>query len=88
MLTLTIHLCQQKRLELCSQDEGVPNVAVLVQELFMSLFISVYNHEEEDGRYTAESFCELPDYDEVCGVVAMLGVCDEAVGIWEKDVEV
>lgn len=31
----------------------------------MSLFISVYNHEEEDGRYTAESFCELPDYDEV-----------------------
>lgn len=65
-LTLQRHALE-KRLELCSQDEGVPNVAVLVQELFMSLFISVYNHEEEDGRYTAESFCELPDYDEVDG---------------------
>lgn len=31
----------------------------------MCLFIGVYNHEEEDGRYTAESFMELPDYDEV-----------------------
>lgn len=50
----------------------MPNVAVLVQELFMSLFISVYNHEEEDGRYTAESFCELPDYDEVCGTMVVL----------------
>ncbi|KAG0718393.1 Protein polybromo-1 [Chionoecetes opilio] len=64
---LTLRLPPQKRLELCSQDDGVPNVTVLVQELFMSLFISVYNHEEEDGRYTAESFCELPDYDEVEG---------------------
>ncbi|XP_050687170.1 protein polybromo-1-like isoform X6 [Eriocheir sinensis] len=65
-LTLQRHALE-KRLELCSLDEGIPNVAALVQELFMSLFISVYNHEEEDGRYTAESFCELPDYDEVDG---------------------
>lgn len=63
---------KQKRLELCSLDEGIPNVAALVQELFMSLFISVYNHEEEDGRYTAESFCELPDYDEVCWLFGWL----------------
>lgn len=55
----------QKRLELTSADEGVPDVGTLVQELLMCLFIGVYNHEEEDGRYTAESFMELPDYDEV-----------------------
>ncbi|XP_042217828.1 protein polybromo-1-like isoform X3 [Homarus americanus] len=56
----------EKRLEL-SSSEAVPNVSALVQELFMSLFISVFNHEEEDGRYTAESFFELPDYEEVDG---------------------
>ena len=35
----------------------------------MSLFISVFNHEEEYGRYTAESFFELPDYEEVSNPV-------------------
>ncbi|KAK8745940.1 hypothetical protein OTU49_017190 [Cherax quadricarinatus] len=55
-----------KRVELC-HSESVPNVSALVQELLMSLFISVFNHEEEDGRYTAESFFELPDYEEVDG---------------------
>lgn len=48
----------------------------------MSLFISVYNHEEEDGRYTAESFCELPDYDEVCD-----GMWVVLLRVWKKDVE-
>lgn len=57
----------------------MPNVAVLVQELLLSLFISVYNHEEEDGRYTAESFCELPDYDEVCGAMVVLEVREQDV---------
>ncbi|KAK4299042.1 hypothetical protein Pmani_003145 [Petrolisthes manimaculis] len=65
-LTLQRHSLE-KRLELTSGDEGVPNVGTLVQELLMCLFIGVYNHEEEDGRYTAESFMELPDYDEVDG---------------------
>nr|XP_045600014.1 protein polybromo-1-like isoform X3 [Procambarus clarkii] len=55
-----------KRLEM-NNSESVPNVSALVQELLMSLFISVFNHEEEDGRYTAESFFELSDYEEVDG---------------------
>ncbi|XP_071547124.1 protein polybromo-1 isoform X2 [Panulirus ornatus] len=65
-LTLQRHSLE-KRLELSDSEESVPNVSTLVQELLMSLFISVFNHEEEDGRYTAESFFELPDYEEVDG---------------------
>ncbi|MCL4115458.1 UNVERIFIED_CONTAM: hypothetical protein GTU68_053573, partial [Idotea baltica] len=60
-------LSLQKRLELSSREECVPNVCGLVQELLMSLFISVFNHETSDGRYTSDSFVELPDYEEVDG---------------------
>ncbi|XP_018021058.1 protein polybromo-1 [Hyalella azteca] len=52
----------QKRLELVWQD--VPRVKTLVQELLMSLFITVFNHEQ-DGRYTTESFADLPTQDPV-----------------------
>ena len=55
----------QKRLELISTEDGIPRVGALVQELLMSLFISVYNHTEDDGRFTAESFTDLPEYQEV-----------------------
>ncbi|KAK7081997.1 Protein polybromo-1, partial [Halocaridina rubra] len=57
-------LALQKRLELSSSEDGIPKVGALVQELLMSLFICVFNHEDELGRYTAESFFELPDYEE------------------------
>lgn len=52
----------QKRLELVCQDAKVPRVRTLVQELLMSLFITVFNHEE-GARYTAESFADLPSQD-------------------------
>lgn len=55
----------QKRLELVWQDTKVPRVRALVQELLMSLFITVFNHEEDGGRYTAESFADLPTQDPV-----------------------
>ncbi|KAB7494543.1 Protein polybromo-1, partial [Armadillidium nasatum] len=57
-------LVMQKTLELYRQDELVPNVLGLVQEMLMSLFISVYNHEIFEGRYTVESFSDLPEYEE------------------------
>ncbi|RXG69931.1 Transcription activator BRG1 [Armadillidium vulgare] len=57
-------LVMQKTLELCRQDEFVPNVLGLVQEILLSLFISVFNHEIFEGRYTAESFSDLPEYEE------------------------
>ncbi|XP_076040531.1 protein polybromo isoform X16 [Oratosquilla oratoria] len=56
-------LALQKRLELSTDEDGVPHVVGLVQELLMSLFISVFNHEDENGRYTAGSFSDLPDND-------------------------
>ncbi|KAB7505112.1 Protein polybromo-1 [Armadillidium nasatum] len=59
-------LAMQKRLELSSKDECVPNVGGLVQEMLMSLFISVFNHEICEGRYTVESFADLPEYEENC----------------------
>ncbi|XP_068230522.1 protein polybromo-1 isoform X3 [Palaemon carinicauda] len=65
-LTLQRHVLQ-KRLELSSAEDGIPKVGSLVQELLMCLFISVFNHEEEYGRYTAESFFDMPDYEEVDG---------------------
>lgn len=65
-LTLQRHALQ-KRLELSSSEDSIPNVGGLVQELLMSLFITVFNHEEEDGRYTVESFSDLPDYQEIEG---------------------
>ncbi|XP_066976703.1 protein polybromo-1 isoform X4 [Macrobrachium rosenbergii] len=65
-LTLQRHVLQ-KRLELSTAEDGIPKVGALVQELLMCLFISVFNHEEEYGRYSAESFFDMPDYEEVDG---------------------
>ncbi|XP_064120960.1 protein polybromo-1-like isoform X5 [Macrobrachium nipponense] len=65
-LTLQRHVLQ-KRLELSTAEDGIPKVGALVQELLMCLFISVFNHEEEYGRYSAESFFDMPDYEEIDG---------------------
>lgn len=49
-------------------DDNVPDVPQAVQELLLSLFTSVYNHQDEEGRCFSDSLAELPEYDENDGI--------------------
>ncbi|XP_077556575.1 protein polybromo isoform X3 [Haemaphysalis longicornis] len=54
----------QTKMELSSEeleDGGVPDVRGLVQELMTNLFISVYNHQDEEGRCYSDSLVELSE---------------------------
>lgn len=58
---LTLQLKQQLRTE----RDALPDVPLAVQELFLTLFTSVYNHQDEEGRCYSDSLAELPEYDEL-----------------------
>lgn len=58
----------QTKLQLREDEEAVPDVTAAVQELLTSLFISIYNHQDEEGRCFSDSMAELPEHDEVDGV--------------------
>ena len=57
----------QTKLQLREDEEAVPDVTAAVQELLTSLFISIYNHQDEEGRCFSDSMAELPEHDEVDG---------------------
>ncbi|KAK9506268.1 hypothetical protein O3M35_008237 [Rhynocoris fuscipes] len=57
----------QTKLQLRQDEHSVPDVPAAVQELLTSLFISVYNHQDEEGRCFSDSMQELPEHDEVDG---------------------
>ncbi|XP_014249170.1 protein polybromo-1 isoform X5 [Cimex lectularius] len=57
----------QTKLQLRQDEQSVPDVPSAVQELLTSLFISVYNHQDEEGRCFSDSMQELPEHDEVDG---------------------
>ncbi|CAG2065305.1 unnamed protein product, partial [Timema podura] len=57
----------QTKLQLREDEEAVPDVNAAVQELLTSLFISIYNHQDEEGRCFSDSMAELPEHDEVDG---------------------
>ncbi|XP_055539824.1 protein polybromo-1 isoform X1 [Wyeomyia smithii] len=48
-------------------DETVPDVPQAVQELLLSLFTSLYNYQDEEGRCYSDSLSELPEHDESDG---------------------
>ncbi|XP_041350352.1 protein polybromo-1-like isoform X3 [Gigantopelta aegis] len=55
-------LCLEKKMELTSDGTNeIPDIKALVQELMTNLFISVYNHQDEEGRCYSDSFGELAD---------------------------
>ncbi|CAG5124399.1 unnamed protein product [Candidula unifasciata] len=57
-------VCFQKKLELMSDCMNeVPDVKALTQELMKNLFISTFNHEDEEGRCYSDSFAELAEKD-------------------------
>ncbi|KAJ8884007.1 hypothetical protein PR048_015864 [Dryococelus australis] len=57
----------QTKLQLREDEESVPDVTAAVQELLTSLFIAIYNHQDEEGRCFSDSMAELPEHDEVDG---------------------
>ena len=40
---------------------GIPDVKIIVQDLLTNLFISVYNHQDEEGRCFSDSINELSE---------------------------
>ncbi|XP_055373679.1 protein polybromo-1 [Condylostylus longicornis] len=55
----------QTKQSLRERDERVPDVQLAVQELLISLFTALYNHQDEEGRCYSDSLAELPEYDDV-----------------------
>lgn len=64
----------QTKLELSETEEGVPDVQALVQEMLTSLFISVYNHQDEEGRCYSDSLVELCESTETTNGEKMLNL--------------
>ena len=60
-------LAMQTKLSLAEDDDGIPDVRAAVREILLSIFTSVYNHQDEEGRCYSDTMAELPDYDEVDG---------------------
>lgn len=50
-----------------AEDNSPPDVHAAVQDLLGTLFTSVYNHQDEEGRCYSDSMAELPEHDEVDG---------------------
>ena len=57
----------QTKMQLCEDEGWVPDVRAAVQELMTTLFASVYNHQDEEGRCYTDSLAELAEHDEVDG---------------------
>lgn len=50
----------QTKIELNEDSvNGIPDVKIIVQDLLTNLFISVYNHQDEEGRCFSDSINEL-----------------------------
>lgn len=43
------------------------DVAEAVQDILLTLFTTVYNHQDDEGRCYSDSMAELPEHDEVDG---------------------
>ncbi|KNC29730.1 hypothetical protein FF38_05210 [Lucilia cuprina] len=67
---LTLQLKQSLR----NDRDTVPDVGLAVQELLLTLFTSVYNHQDEAGRCYSDSLLELPEYDEQPGETKVRGI--------------
>ncbi|XP_049880509.1 protein polybromo-1 isoform X2 [Pectinophora gossypiella] len=57
-------VCLQTKQLLREDDDAIPDVPALVQELLLTLFTTVYNHQDEEGRCYSDSMAELPEHDE------------------------
>lgn len=60
-------ICVQTKQILRTEDETIPDVPQALQELFLQLFTTVYNYQDEEGRCYSDSLSELPEIEEVDG---------------------
>lgn len=60
-------LVLQTKMSIVADDDGVPDVRAAVKEILISIFTSVYNHQDEEGRCFTDTMAELPEYDEADG---------------------
>ncbi|CAH2009995.1 unnamed protein product [Acanthoscelides obtectus] len=61
-------VCMQTKVQLKSVDDDVaPDVQAAVQDILLTLFTTVYNHQDDDGRCYSDSMAELPEHEEVDG---------------------
>ncbi|KAL1139328.1 hypothetical protein AAG570_006314 [Ranatra chinensis] len=60
-------VAMQTKLQLRQDEQSFPDVQAAVQELLTSLFTTVYNHQDEEGRCFSDSMQELPEHDDVDG---------------------
>ena len=60
-------LALQTKLNMSEDDDGIPDVRTAVREILLSIFTSVYNHKDEEGRCYSDTLAELPEFDEVDG---------------------
>lgn len=61
-------VCIQTKQALRLEDESVPDVPQVVNDLLLELFTTVYNYQDEEGRCFSDSMAELPEFDEIEGV--------------------
>lgn len=57
----------QTKMQLKDDENTVPDVALVVQDIFLSLFTNVYNYQDDDGRCYSDSMADLPEHDEIDG---------------------
>lgn len=60
-------LCLQTKMQLCEDEDSVPDVTAAVQDMLATLFTSIYNHQDSEGRCYSDSMAELAEHDEVEG---------------------
>ena len=61
-------IVSQKRLQLRElPDDEAPDVSAAVHDILLTLFTTVYNHQDDEGRCYSDSMAELPEHDEVEG---------------------
>ncbi|XP_075148339.1 protein polybromo [Haematobia irritans] len=72
---LTLQLKQSLR----NVGDTVPDVGLAVQELLLTMFSAVYNHQDEAGRCYSDSLLELPEYDENPGEPKVRGISLDVV---------
>ncbi|CAG7824490.1 unnamed protein product [Allacma fusca] len=60
-------LALQTKLNLSEDDDGIPDVRTAVREIILSVFTSVYHHQDEEGRCYTDTLAELPEFDELEG---------------------
>lgn len=60
-------VCFQTKLQLKEDDNNVPDVPAAIQDILLTLFTNVYNHQDDDGRCYSDSMADLPEHDEIAG---------------------